>query len=393
MPGAVAVLALLGTVILVAGFTTKKAASTYKVAWVGPVTGPFAAASTGSLNTAAQFVPIQNKKGGVDGHQLEFIQKDDGGDPTQTLQIVRDLSGQGVKIFFIQTAAGMTALQPLMNGSIIAFYTLPPAPLNDPKTYPYGFNFFPPNKFALLKDAQYLKKLGGITKVALVTNTTAQFQEYLDAAHDVLPKQGFQIVLEQRYDPSTTDFSPVITKIQQSGAQATLVFSLGGEATKFYTAAAAANVQMPLLGGYGNAASDLSSVPQDYLKKWGYFVTTTPALLDPKTNQPATPKYAAILRQIFYHKYGLKPNIGGGLSWDYWNSLVWALHKAGSDDPTKLRQAYESTARASAGVAFTPGGVVYHFSNTQHGGYPPAQVAVAHLYGVPQWPGFYAAAT
>ena len=175
-----------------------------------------------------------------------------------------------------------------------------------------------------------------MTKVALVTNTTAQFQEYIDASHDILPKQGFQIVLEQRYDPTTTDFSPIITKIQQSGAQATLDFSFGGEATKFYTAAAAANLQQPLLGGYGNAAADLSTVPLDYLKKWAYFVTTTVQLLDPKTNQPAFKKYAAIQKQIFYHKYGLKTNIGGGIGWDQVAAIVWAIKTAGGEDPAKM---------------------------------------------------------
>jgi len=388
-----AAVALVGTLALTAGFTTNKSAgSPYTIAFVGPQTGPFAPSSQGAINTLTQYIALVNKQGGVNGHPLQLLTKDDGGDPTVALQSVRDYVSQGVKVFYIETFADEAALQPLMDGSIITFTTNPPAPLDDPKLYPYNINWFPPNKYAINRDAKYLKQLG-ITKVALVTNTTAQFQEYIDAAHQIFPQQGIQIVLEQRYDPTTTDFSPIITKIQQSGAGAAVDCSFGGEATNFYNAAAAANLQIPVLGGYGNAAANLSTVPQSYLQKWATFVTTSTVLLDPKTNAPQYGKYGAIMKQIFYHHYGLKTNIGGGISWDNVAGLVWAMKKAGGPDPKKMIAAFESTARASAGVRFTPGGIVYHFSNTQHCSFPPSQIQLARLYGTPQWPGFYYAAT
>jgi branched-chain amino acid transport system substrate-binding protein len=381
--------ALAATIMVAAGFTTKKDAGTITIAWIGPQSGPFAPSATSSINTFNEYFARINKAGGINGKQLQLQTKDTGtaDDPTVALQAARDFQGQGVKVFFVQTYADEAALQPLMNGSVFTFTTNPPKQLDDPSLYPYNINWFPPNKYAIFKDMQYLKKLG-LTKVALVTNTTAQFQEYIDASHDILPKNGIQIVLEQRYDPTTTDFSPIITKIKDSGAQAAIDFSFGGEATRFYTAAAAANLQLPLLGGYGNAAADLSSVPLDFLKKYAYFVTTTVTLLDSKTNAPAFPKYGAIQKQVFYHKYGLKTNIGGGIGWDETAAIVWALKNAG-DDPAKIKALFEKTAKASAGVAFTPGGIVYHFSNTQHCGFPPAQISIAHLYGTPQWPGYY----
>ena len=147
-----------------------------------------------------------------------------------------------------------------MDGSIITFTTNPPASLNDPKVTRTTSTGSRRTSTRSRRTSQYLKKLG-VTKVALVTNTTAQFQEYIDAAHQLFPAKGIQIVLEQRYDPTTTDFSSIITKVQQSGAQAVLDFSFGDEATNFYNAAAAANLQIPVLGGYGNSASNLVDGP------------------------------------------------------------------------------------------------------------------------------------
>jgi branched-chain amino acid transport system substrate-binding protein len=376
------------TVLVVAGFTTHKTASTYKIALVGPQTGVFAPSTIGFQNSATQKFDLINKAGGINGHQIELIVKDDGGQPNQTLQAVRDLQDQGVKVFIGVYTAGVLALQPLMNGSLILFTANPPAVQNDPKQLPYDFNFFPPNKFAVIKDAQYAKKLG-LTKLAIVSDTTSQFQEYVDLAKTTLPKYGQQIVLEQRYDPATTDFSPVISKIKDSGANGVLFFAAGAPVTRLLTAAAAANLQLPILGGYGNAAADLTSVPADYLKKYAYFISTTPGLLDPKTSKPVMSKYAALVKDVFYHRYGFKANIGGGVTWDLASAIVWALQKAKSDDPNKMRAALESTARAKAGVAFTQAPLVYHFSKDAHGGFPPSQVAVAHAYGDPKWPGFY----
>ena len=117
------------------------------------------------------------------------------------------------------------------------------------------------------------------------------------------------------------------------------------------------------------------------MKKWAYFVTTNTQLLDPKTNQPAFTKYGAIQKQIFYHKYGLKTNIGGGIGWDQVQSIVWALGKAGGEDPAKMRAAFESTAKASAGSVHA-GGIVYT-SRTRTLRLSAGQVSMAHLYGVP----------
>jgi branched-chain amino acid transport system substrate-binding protein len=376
------------TVLIVTAFTThKQAAAPYKVALVGPQTGVFAPSTVGFLNSAQQKFDAINKKGGINGHQIELIVKDDGGQPNQTLQAVRDLQDQGVKVFIGVYTAGVLALQPLMNGSLILFTANPPAIQNDPKQLPYDFNFFPPNKYAVLKDAKYAKKLG-LTKLAIVSDTTAQFQEYVDLAKTIMPTYGQQIVLEQRYDPATTDFSPVIAKIKDSGADGVLFFAAGSPVTRLMTAAAAANLQLPILGGYGNAAADLTSVPSAYLQKYAYFISTTPGLLKPD-GTPLISKYGAIIRQIFYHHYGFKSGIGGGVTWDLASAIVWSLQKAGSDDPNKMRAALESTARASAGIAFTSSPVIYHFSKDTHGGFPPSQVAVARSYGSAAWPGFY----
>ena len=383
--GVVVVLVLVASILVGAGFTTHKQAGVIKVGWVGPLSGSFAAASAPTINSLKEYFNVINKQGGVKGQKLQLLTKDDGFSPANALQAVRDFEGQGVKIFYMQYEYDARATTPLQDGSAIFFTAVPP--ILDVKDFPYVFNFFPPNKYAMLKNVQYAKR-HGLNKIALVTNTTAQFQAYFDVAHDMLPKNNMSIVLEQRYDPATTDFSPIITRIKQSGADCVMVFNVGTEGTRFYSAAAAAGLQLPLLGGYGNASSDLSSVPQAFLNKYGFFITTTPFLLDAKGN-PVLKIYGALAKSVFYHKYGLKPNVGQGSGWNTPAGMVWAIRKAGGVNPAKMKSALESTARATSGIAFVARPLVYHFSKSYHSGYPPSQVALAHLYGSPKWPGFY----
>ena len=90
----------------------------------------------------------------------------------------------------------------------------------------------------------------------------------------------------------------------------------------------------------------------------------------------------------FYARFGKKPGVGGGSSYDQWLAVAWAIKQAGGDDPTKMRAAMESTA-GMGGIAFTSQQVKYSWSKTNHGGYPPGQVRLAKALLNPEWPGMF----
>jgi branched-chain amino acid transport system substrate-binding protein len=381
---------LLAVVVVVSGFTTRKQADTIKIALVGPTTGVFAPSTVGFNNSLETRIAQVNKRGGLFGKQLEFIVKDDGGQPNVTLQDVRELIDQGVHVIVTVTSASALALRPLMTGNMtfIHFTANPPVIQDDPTQMPWTFNFFPPNQLAVSRNTKIAKSKKW-TKWAIVSDTTAQFQEYVDLTKKAAPGAGASIVLEQRYDPLTTDFSPVITKLKDTKPDVVYLFAAGAAGTRFYTAAASAGYTTPVLGGYGNAAADLTVIPASYLRGQIYFISTTPGLLTLRS-KPYAPKYAALMNQVFYPKYGKKANIGGGVSWDMANGIIWAIQQAGSDDPQKMRDALEKTGIGHNNrVGFTSNQVTYGFTKDWHGGYPPSGVKAARLYGSSDWPGFY----
>ncbi|HVM63311.1 MAG TPA: hypothetical protein VMU14_00520, partial [Acidimicrobiales bacterium] len=72
--------------------------------------------------------------------------------------------------------------------------------------------------------------------------------------------------------------------------------------------------------------------------------------------------------------------------------IVWAVVKAGGDDPAKLKAAFEST-EAAGGQGFLDPSIKYSWSSTNHGGYETQNVEAAVFGFNTTWPGFFQAAS
>jgi branched-chain amino acid transport system substrate-binding protein len=360
-----------------------------RIGLVAPFTGPFAPSTVGFKNSAEVGIDQINKKGGVNGRKLELIVKDDGGQPNQDPQLVQELSDQGVHIFIEVWTAGVLATKPLMSSlNFILFTANPPAVQNDPAQLPYDFNFFPPNQYATDAITSYAIKKGQ-KKWALLSDTTNQFQEYVKLITDKAPSQGAQIVINKQYDPATTDFSSVAKQIKDSNPDAVMFFAAGSPIPRFLQAAKAAGITATMYGGYGGSSANLTTAPQDVLQNQYYFVSNSTGLLD-SSGQPLIKEYGDVLN-LMYAAYGKKANVGGGVTWDLFQAIVYAIQKSGGDDPAKMRQALEKTA-SMGGVGFTSPKVKFKFSSKDHGGFPADQVQLAKTVGSPDWPGMYPAA-
>ena len=198
------------------------------------------------------------------------------------------------------------------------------------------------------------------------------------------PKNGFQIVLEQRYDPTTTDFSSIITKIHSRVRRRR---STSGSATRRRTLrrrggreppdTAPGRVRQRRVEPHDGAArlpEEVGDVRHD---------DDEPAR--PEDERPAYNKYGAIMKQVFYHKYGLKTNIGGGIGWD--NVAGSSVAEEGrwgrsEEDDRRVRVDREGLGRRP----FTPADRLPLLEHA-HYGFPPSQIALARLYGDPQLAG------
>lgn len=361
-----------------------------KIGVVGPMSGPFAVSTTGFQNSATVGVEQINAKGGIKGRKLELVIKDDQFQPNLTAQYVQELNESGVNIFILVYTAGVQALQPTMGaGKYIVFTANPPELQNDPKQLPYDFNFFPPNRYCIDAISSYATKKNA-KSWATVTDTTNQFQEYISFVKAKAPDAGAKIVLEQTFDPATTDFSSVAKKVKDTNADAIMLFAAGAAIPRFLQSVKAADIKSDIYGGYGGAAADLTPAPPDVLANQYYFCANATTLLG-TGGSPLFKEYGDIMTQLFWPKYTKKTNVGGGVTFDLFQAIAYAIDKAGGDDPKKMRAELEKTADAG-GIPLVSASVKYKFSATSHGGFPADQVRLAKTVTNPDWPGFYPAA-
>ena len=368
--------------------TTASAASNkpIMVAGVAPFSGGFATSSMGNENSWNVEIAAIDKAGGIDHHMVKMVVKDDMGQPNLALDDVRAYLAQGIHIFWLEEYSDVVAVKSLMSGdNIIIFTENPVADENNPKEYPYDFNFFPPDVYgvdATVRDA----KAKHYTKWAVVSDTTGEFQDYVTFLNADAAGAGAKFVFSTTYDPNaTTDFSPMISQIQSSGADAIFFYGVGTPVQDFFTALEASGLNVPIYGGYGDFAANFSGFPNSFLAV-AHFPITSTTLLN-SSGKPLIPAYGKVAQE-FYAKYGKGPFAGGGVSLDMAKAAMWALQQTGGvPDPAKMKAALEKTA-AMGGLALTSPLVKYKFSPTNHGGFPVNQVQLATVILNPTWPGF-----
>ena len=367
---------------------------TVTVTLIGQFEGTFASSSQGQQNGFNYaFDQINSGKGpfSIPGVTLKLNVVDDHGDSSQALQAARSASSAGNKILFLIAAADIQAVQPAVgNGQMITFDTSPPAVNNDPKKMPYNFNFFPPNAAGI---AAELKDAAGrhLSKFALVTDTTGQFQDYVDALNQEVSTDdpGAKVVMSQKFDPATKDFSSIATKIRQSGADSIWFFSAGPAVQAFFQGLIAANINAPIYNGYGSLTCVACyTFPAAFLHRV-YLPIESVGVLGPD-GQPLFPKYGEV-QQGLWQKYGKGFTAGVPTNVEVGYGIAWAVKQAGGADPAKMKAALEGT-KAAGGVSFIDPQIKYAWSPTYHQGYPEDQIKVA-LFGYnPTWPLWYSQA-
>ncbi len=235
----------------------------------------------------------------------------------------------------------------------------------------------------------------GVKKFAVLAGTGDQYQGYVDDVTKALPTDaGASIVLTQRFDPNTSDFSSIVTKVQQSGADGVWFFATGAPNLSFYQAMIAANLNQPIFNAFGAlTCAACLALPKTFLS---HVTVAFPrsSLLGPD-GTPLIPVYGQETQKLWTHFNATsltdKAYLGAGLE-DIAYGIVWAVVKAGGDDPAKLKAVFEAT-EASGGVSFLDPSMKYSWSSTNHGGFMTANVEAAALGFNTTWPGFYTAAS
>lgn len=339
------------------------AAEPIKIGSVLSVTGPAAFLGDPELKTLEMYVEDLNKKGGLLGRQIELVHYDDGSDAGKANGFAKRLiDDDKVDVIVGGTTTGATmSMAPLVERAGVPFVSLAGAVVIIEPVKKFIFKTPHTDRMAAEKVFEDMKKRG-ISKVALLAETSGFGQSGKKETEGVAGKYGITLVASETYGPKDTDMSPQLTKIKGTpGVQAVFIFGLGqgpAIATKNYKQL---GITLPLYHAHGVASDQFIKLAGPAaegvrLPAAALLVADKLAASDPQ--KPVVTAYA----KAYSDKWKSEVSAFGGHAYDGLMLAVEAIKRAGSTDKAKVRDALEAT----KGYVGT-GGVV-NMSATDHMG-------------------------
>ena len=320
------------------------AAEPIKIGSVLSVTGPAAFLGDPELKTLQMYVEEINKKGGVLGRPLQLVHYDDGSDANKANGFAKRLiDDDKVDVFVGGTTTGSTmSMVPLVEKAGVPFISLAGAVVIIEPVKKFVFKTPHTDRMAAEKVFEDMKKRG-LTKVALLSETSGFGQSGKRETEGVAAKYGITLVANETYGPKDTDMSPQLTKIKNTaGVQSVFVFGLGqGPAivTKNYKQL---SINLPLYHAHGIGSDEFiklagAAAEGIRLPSAALLVADKLAASDPQ--KPVVVAYS----KAFSQKWKTDASAFGGYAYDGLMLAIEAIKRAGSTDKAKVRDAIEAT--------------------------------------------------
>ena len=333
-----------------------------KIGAILGVTGPAANLGKPEADTLEMLTAEINKKGGINGHQIQLIMKDSAASPEKAISFAKQLieedkvmaiigpstSGESMKIKGI-AEDGKTILMSCAAAEAIVI------PVKK-----YTFKTPQNDRFAAMKIFYQMNKMG-LKKIAVLSSNTGFGNAGKQQLEKIAPQYGIEIVANEVYDKEATDLSAVITKIKTAGAEAIVNWSIEpAQSIVIKNARQALGPKFPIFQshGFGNI---------NYVKAAGpaaagvIFPAGRLLIADmlPNTNKqkPVLLKY----KKDYEARFKEDASTFGGHAYDAFIILTEAIKKAGTDKE-KVRDAIENM------KGFVGTGGIFNFSPADHNG-------------------------
>ncbi len=226
---------LLAVVLIVGGYfvlnerENAKNVEPIKIGVASLLSGDFAVLGENIRDTALLAVEEINQNGGVGGRPVELVVEDSKVDGKSGLSAVSKLINVDRVKYIIggMSNNGTIAAAPLANKDKVIIMTPVTGGKNVDDAGEYIFRTANSDLLAGVDLARAMSQMGYI-KVGTVTEITEYTLDIKKSFKTEAQKLGMQIVIEEDFQPNTSDFRTVVAKMKESGVQAVLVASQTG---------------------------------------------------------------------------------------------------------------------------------------------------------------------
>lgn len=339
------------------------AADPIKIGSVLSATGPASFLGDPEVKTLEMYIESINKEGGVLGRPLQLVYYDDGSDSNKANGFAKRLIfDDKVDLIIGGTTTGATmAMDPLVEKEGVPFISLAGAVVVVDPVKKWLFKTPHTDRMAAEKVFENMKA-NGITKIALISETSGFGQSGKKESEAVASNYGVQIVAQETYGPKDTDMSPQLTKIKGNpDVQAVFIFGLGQGPALVTRNYKQLGITLPLYHAHGVCSEEFIKLARDAAEGVRLpcaALVVADKLPDSDPQKPVVVDYS----KAYEARWKSDVSTFGGHAYDGLMIAVDAIKRAGSTDKAKVRDAIENT----QGYIGT-GGVV-NMSATDHMG-------------------------
>ncbi|MCA1645296.1 MAG: ABC transporter substrate-binding protein [Chloroflexi bacterium] len=219
-----------------------------KIGMVTSLTGNYAPLGTNDKLAAQQIVDAVNAKNGINGRKIELDIVDDGSDPNQSVIQFNKVIGDGVVAVLgpPQSTADL-AIKPVANDKKMPTISLGAADEQVVPVTPYMWMTAPLSSQVAKVCVDFMKSQGK-AKLAMLSDTkNAYAVSGHDATKKILDQAGVQLVEDETFETTQTNFAPQFAKIVDARPDFLLVWATGAPPVVITKGWADVNAGIPLM--------------------------------------------------------------------------------------------------------------------------------------------------
>ena len=199
-----------------------------KIGMVTSLTGNYAPLGTNDKLAAQQIIDGVNAKNGINGRKIDLEIVDDGSDPNQSVIQFNKVIGDGaVAVLGPPQSTADLAIKPVANDKKMPTISLGAADDQVVPVTPYMWQTAPLSSQVARVCVDYIKSQGK-TRLAMLYDTK---NAYAVAGHDstrkILDQAGIQLVDDETFETTQTNFAPQFAKITDTRPDFLLVWATG----------------------------------------------------------------------------------------------------------------------------------------------------------------------
>ena len=332
----VIVLFATATMAFAAAQAESSATGPIKIGVAGAHTGDLASYGIPSMRAVELYAEKINAAGGIDGRQIELVIEDDACDVDQAANVATKLLGAKVVAVIGHICSGATeAALPLYNdsGVLVISSSATNPPLTQSGKYPNFFRTIAPDDAQANTQVRFAVDKLGLKKFAVIHDKDTYGQGLAELAKGMLEAEsGVEVVLFEGITANALDYSAIVNKVADSGAEAVIYGGYHPEASKLITQMKNANLDLVFISDDGVKDNTFIQVAKDYAE--GVYATGP---VDSGDNP-------LVIEAITAHqqKYGEEPGAFFLEAYAAAIALFNAIDAANSTDFDKIKAALQS---------------------------------------------------